>query len=193
VVGSVRGLTLLELLFALLIAAVLIAALFVTATVGRMSYVSADARAHVHQQVRQAFDHMAEELREAGGTVTVTGGSQLKFQVALGYDLGGSCPPSAVCWGARDQLGADRPGWSVQYRGVNGQLIREILDDGGGPQGPPRYLANDVSELAFSYAGGSARVIEIQLQVRRASQQLPGGSVQAGPTALRTRVRLRNT
>jgi len=98
VVGSVRGLTLLELLFALLIAAVLIAALFVTATVGRMSYVSADARAHVHQQVRQAFDHMAEELREAGGTVTVTGGSQLKFQVALGYDLGGSCPPSAVCW-----------------------------------------------------------------------------------------------
>lgn len=188
-----RGLTLVEVLLVLALLGVLAGALFAISLTGRQLYFSSETSVHVQQQARQAFDAMARELRQAQGSTLTVAGSQCTFQVALGYNLASPCPVNAVCWGANDQAGAVQSGWSVRYRLNGTQLLREVLNS----QVPPvvqstRVLANDVTQLTFSYVGGGTNTVTIQLQVLQSSTQLPGGSLGTGATPLTMRLRLRN-
>lgn len=185
------GFTVLELLIVLAILSILSGVLLSTSLVSQKAYVSAEAYAHVQQEARQAFDAMTKELREAGGTISALG-SQLDFQIVLGYDLAAPCPANALCVGARDANGVDQPGWWTRYRLVGTQLVREILDAANTVQPGTRVLANDVDALLFNYIGGSAKTIVIQLHVQQSSQQLPGGSTGTTPAPLLTSIQLRN-
>jgi Tfp pilus assembly protein PilW len=178
-------------LVVLAIVSVLIGAVFVSSLMGGKLYFSSEIFVHVQQQARQAFDNMVQELRQADGAIAVAV-NQCTFQLALGYNLPAPCPANAVCVGARDANGVNQSGWSLRYRLNGTQLVREILNPAGVVQPGTRVLANDVSSLAFTYTGGSANTVTVQLQVQRTSQQLAGGSLAAAPTPLITRVRLRN-
>ena len=188
---SARGFSLVEMMVTLSIFGVLSGVLFLSSVVSHRSYVTGDTFVHVQQQARQALDVMHRELHEAGGTVAAAG-AQLTFQTALGYNLAAPCPADAICWGARDQAGANQQDWSVRYRLSGTQLVREILNAAGVVQVGSRVMANDVSSLAFAYAGGSTRTITIQLQVTRTSAELAGGQLSAAPTPLITSIKLRN-
>lgn len=185
------GLTLVELVLVSIMVTVISGALFVTSLTGNATMVSHDASLHVQQEARRALDSMTRELRLAGGTVNAAG-SQLDFQVALGYDLGLPCAEDAVCWGAQDQRAANQPGWQVRYRLNGTQLVREIVDGTGVVQPGTRVLANDVSAVTFAYTGAPTHTVTVQLQVRRVSSRLTGGQRQASPTPLRLQVHLRN-
>ncbi|PIQ83737.1 MAG: hypothetical protein COV75_05870 [Candidatus Omnitrophica bacterium CG11_big_fil_rev_8_21_14_0_20_63_9] len=171
--------------------------LLATFLTGQASFVTSEAYIQVQQEARRAFDNMVRELREAGGAgfpIVGGGGSQLDFQIALGYNLAAPCPANQVCWGAQDQNGTNQSGWRVRYRLDNaaGQLLRETLNGGGAVQGTARVLANYVNGVTFAWDAAS-RVVTINLQLRYASGRIAGGSQQMGnPTPLTTRVRLRN-
>jgi prepilin-type N-terminal cleavage/methylation domain-containing protein len=188
---SRRGLSLVEMLVTLGIFGILTGVLFISSIVSHRSYVTGDAFVHLQQQARQALDAMHRELHEAGGAIAAAG-NQLTFQTALGYNLAAPCPANAICWGARDQAGADQSGWSVRYRLNGTQLVREILNNAAVVQSS-RIMANDVSQLSFAYVGGTTRTVTIQLQVTRTSAELAGGSLSAAPTPLVTSIKLRNT
>ena len=184
--------SLIEVLIVLVIFAGLAMVIFMCSLVSNRSYIISTAFAHVHDEARRALNAMVSELREAGGTVTAAG-SQLDFQVALGYALGGACPTNDVCWGAQDQTGTVQGGWSIRYRLNGTQLLREILDGGGTVQAGTRVLANNVSQLSFAYTGGSVRMVTVQLQVEETSGQLAGGKMGTSPSTVTTQVRLRNS
>ena len=189
--GRPRGMTTMEMLVVLALFAVIAGALMTSYLTSSRAFTSADASVYVQQQARQAMGEMTRELRQAGGAVVV-GASQLTVQQDLGYDLAAPCPANAVCWGARDQAGNVQFGWSSRFRLNGSQLVLEILDAAVPPavQGT-RVLANDVSQLTFTYVAAT-RTVTIQLQVRRTSSGLAGGSITAAPTPLVTSIRLRN-
>ena len=145
-----EGMSLVEAILSVVIFVVIAAGILVSMLMGNRSFIVNDAQVHVQEEIRRAFDNMTTELREAGGTVTVTGGDQLEFQIALGYDLPNPCPADAVCWGARDITGAAQADWSIRYRLNGTRLVRELLDTGGGVQAGTRALAVDASSLAFT-------------------------------------------
>jgi len=186
-----RGMTLFEMLVVLLLFSIITGAVFLAASSSQTSYLSTETAVYVQQQARQALSEMARELRQGGGAIA-TAINQIDFQMNLGYNQAAPCPPNAVCWGARDQLGASQAGWRVQYRLAGAQLLRELLDAVGNPQAGTRVLANDVTSLQFTYVGGTTRTVTVQLQVQRTSAFLPGGALAVAPTPLVSRVKLRN-
>lgn len=188
--GRPRGLTTVEMLVTLVLFGIIAGALVMSFLMSQRAFTSADAAVYVQQQTRQAMGEMTRELRQSGGVVAV-GASQLTVQQDLGYNLVAPCPANAVCWGARDQAGAAQAGWSIRYRLNGTQLLREILNAAALVQPGTRILASDVSQLTFAYVVAT-RTVTIQLQVRRASAGLAGGSITAAPTPLVTIIRLRN-
>ena len=193
---SSRGISLVELIVVILVFAGLSAAVFLSILLSNRSYFSSETYIQIQEEARRGLDAMVGELRSAGGAIAIAAG-QLTFQLPLGYNLAlPLCPANAVCWGAVDNSGVAQPGWGIRYqRVVNGtsqQLVRDILNGAGVVQAGSRVLANNVSQLTFASSGVPINTITIQLQVQQVSSQLGGGSMQAAPTPLVTRVRLRN-
>ena len=186
------GMSLFEMLVVIIMFGVIAGAIVLAASSSQTSYLSGETTVYVQQQARQALGEMGQELRQAGGTIT-TAVNQIEFQMNLGYNQAAPCPPSAVCWGARDQLASSQAGWRVRYRLAANQLLRELLDAAGNPQPGTRVLANDVTSLQFTYVGGTTQTVTTQLQVQRLSPFLPGGGLAASPTPLVSRVKLRNS
>ena len=187
-----RGMTFFEMLVVIIVFGIIAAAVFLAASSSQTSYLSTETAVYVQQQARQALSEMERELRQAGGAIA-TAINQIDFQVNVGYNQAAPCPPNAVCWGASDQAGANQAGWRVRYRLAGTQLVRELLDGAGTLQAGTRVLANDVTSIQFTYVGGTARIVTVQLQVQRLSPFLPGGGLAAGPVPLVSRIKLRNS
>jgi type II secretory pathway pseudopilin PulG len=197
--GQRVGFTLVELMFVMTILTVILGGLLTSFLIGRSSYMTSDAYIQVQQEARRALDIMGKELRAARSTVAVSGnpaGSQVNFQVALGYDLAtAGCTANAVCWGAQDLSNVNQPDWSIQYRLVGTQLVRELVNGALVVAGSQRVIANSINAAAagnqpiFAYDPIS-KTVAIALDVRQVSNQLAGGSMSTSP--LTTRVRLRN-
>ena len=186
-----RGMTLFEMLVVIIVFGIIAAVVFLAASSSQTSYLSTETAVYVQQQARQALSEMGRELRQAGGAIA-TAINKIDFQVNLGYNQAAPCPSNAVCWGAPDQLGASQSGWRVRYRLAGTQLVRELLDGAGALQAGTRVLANDVTSIQFTYVGGTARIVTVQLQVQRFSPFLPGGGLAAAPVPLVSRIKLRN-
>ena len=198
------GFTLIEIFVVTALFTALMAAMLASLLVGRSSYASADAYIQVQQEARRAFDSMVRELREGGNvngsaSIAAPGVQRLDLQISRGYDAT-AC--GGICWGTESATFPN--GW-----------IHYVLDTSD-PQRPRfmrcvtanrldpmpaqfvgcRVLANSVSSglasTAFTYDHAN-RMVTIKLQASVTSKQLPGGSMQAAPTPLTTRVRLRNT
>ena len=202
--GFRRGFTLVEVLVVVGIFAVMTAALLLSLSVSRSSYVSADAYVQVQQEARRAFDSLVKELHQAGRvnnsvTIASPGVQRLDFQIALNYDAA-AC--GGTCWGTDD--GAFPTGWLHYVLDAadpqNPRLLRcataNRLDPMPADYAGCRVLANRVdpalASTSFEYDHGS-RTVMLRLQTLISSQQLPTGSMAAAPTPLVTRVKLRNS
>ena len=195
-----RGMTFVELLMVIFALMAILGALFSSAFLGRRMSISADSYITAQQQARQALDNMVTELRWAGNfspALSTTAVNQVTFQMPMGFNLSTTAPgclPNAVCWGVRDSAGTIQTTWQIQYRLNGTQLVREVLT-GGTPQ--TRVLANDISQLLFDAPNPSdLKTVRIQLQARRQSADIVGGSMQAnvipGPNLVAASVQLRN-
>ncbi len=77
----------------------------------------------------------------------------------------------SVRWGAHDQSGEWRAGWSSRFRVTGGQLVHEVIDLSGSLRGEPLSLARGVvpavpGEKGFSVQR-SGSLFTIDLRVRR--------------------------
>ena len=77
----------------------------------------------------------------------------------------------SVRWGAHDQSGEWRAGWSSRFRVTGGQLVHEVIDRSGSLRGEPLSLARGVvpavpGEKGFSVQR-SGSLFTIDLRVRR--------------------------
>ena len=77
----------------------------------------------------------------------------------------------AVRWGAHDQAGEWRAGWSSRFRVTGVELVREVLDVSGSPRGEPQSLARGVVPAAPGKKGFSVQrsgsLFTIDLRVSR--------------------------
>ncbi len=77
----------------------------------------------------------------------------------------------AVRWGAHDQAGEWRAGWSSRFRVTAGQLVREVIDLSGSVRGEPLSLARGVVPAEPGRKGFSVQrsgsLFTIDLRVRR--------------------------
>ena len=195
-----RGFTLVELLVTMGIAGTLAAALIVSLLIGRNTYISSSASIDVQQEARRAFQTMVSELRESGSaaapSITVrantpaAGYNQVDFQIARSYN-------NAIVWGS-DVADAE---WVHYYAGGtnNSQLLRcrtatqaegDNLGASNTCTNSKRVLGNDLKTFTASYAVGPPKTVTISLEIRKTSNQLPGGSMSSG--TLQTTVELRN-
>ncbi|MDP3722825.1 MAG: hypothetical protein Q8R91_04935 [Candidatus Omnitrophota bacterium] len=185
------GFTLVELMVVSVIFVIIGMGLLTTFVTGWTSFFSADAYIQVQQEARRAFDAMVRELREAGQITAA--GSQLDFQVALGYNQPPPCPAGAICWGARDENGVSRASWKLRYRVAGTQLIREIVDSGNMVQPGTRILANFIDGANTSFSWNPAnRTVTMQLQAQYLNSQnraLPGAGQRTGVWTTRVGVR----
>ena len=190
-----RGMTIMEIMVVVTIFMVLSGAVMAVSIVGKKAFVSAESSVYLRQQARQALDAAVQELRQAGGTLSpvTCAGSTCTFQVNLGFNLPAPCPANAACMGAQDANGAAQVNWSVRYRLNGTQMVRDVLDASvPAVVQSSRVLANNISQLTFTYTGGATKTVRIQLQTQEVSGQLAGGTMQANATPLVTAVKLRN-
>ena len=77
----------------------------------------------------------------------------------------------SVRWGAHDQSGEWRAGWSSRFRVTGGQLVHEVIDLSGSLRGEPLSLARGVMSAVPGEKGFSVQrsgsLFTIDLRVRR--------------------------
>lgn len=202
--GGTDGFTIPEVLVATTIFIGVIAAVFVSLQMSRVSYLSAESAVQAQEEARRVLDHMVAELREAGrvngdAAIPSPGAQRLDFQIVRSYDAT-AC--GGICWGSDDP--AWPTGW-VHYvldaaDPQNGRWLRCVtanrLDPLPADFAGCRVLATRVSpalaDSSFTYDPAN-RMVAITLQTRIVSPQLPTGGMTVSPTPLVTRIRLRNS
>ncbi|MCH2367772.1 MAG: hypothetical protein MK554_11235 [Planctomycetes bacterium] len=125
-------------------------------------------QADLNAQVHRSFGALRRELRSSNPDLaeisTHADGNDILVLKTCG-------PYSEVFrWGACDNSGEWRAGWSARFRVVEGQLVREALDLSGAVRGEPRPLARGVplrelDEKGFSVEkDGSLFTISISMR-----------------------------
>lgn len=186
-----HGLTLPEFLIVAAIALIIGAVLLTIALTGGQLWRSGEAAVQAQEEARRAITNMTRELREAeaGSPAATNGNTQLDFMVILGFNVGGDCPAAGPCAGARDAAGVPHGDWTVRYTfdAANGQLERQVFDDGGNPQGALQVLANRVTGVTFTPIGTDEVTVSLTTAARETGTAGPQHQHRAD-----TRVRLRN-
>lgn len=212
---SMQGFSLLEVIVVTAIVVIMGGALLLSFLTYRRAYLQNEETTHVQQQMRQAMNAIAAEMPRAGhvrrllgeqppGAANTAfqapGTTGIAFQIAQAFT-----PPNTITWGDGSTTGR----W-VYYVVRNRQLIR-CNTDGPLPANPlpslascvaQRVLANDIQSFSAAYeqvdpAPGvlAERTVTFNLEIRRTSSQLPGGSVTTAPApgaALVQTIELRN-
>jgi type II secretory pathway pseudopilin PulG len=181
----------------------LVGVLFLSLTMSRTSYVSADTSVQLQQEARRALDNMVKELREAGrvnngASIAAPGVQRLDFQIATGYD---AVACGGVCWGTDDT--AFPSGWlhyvldtadpqNVRFmRCATANRLDPMPAGFAGCRVLTSRIDASLANTAFTY-DHPALTVAIRLQAVITSQALGGGSMALSPTPLTTRIRLRN-
>ncbi len=191
--GQRAGFTITEVLIVVLLFMLLGGGVLLSFLAQRTAYLTADAALQVQQEARRAFDSMIQELRESKVTSATVGQPmpEVDFQVALSYNLPVPCPPSGVCWGARDQNGANQVGWKLHYRvdRDKAQLVREVCDAGDVVQSTS-VLANYINPDTTQFILNLDRSVTINFESRYVNPAVAGGMQTTG--VLTSRVNPRN-
>lgn len=216
-----KGFTLVELMVVVVIFLIIIAAIYGVLSMGRQSWHTGNTQVEMQQETRKAMDRMVKEIRESGyftdnstvpptvyPKVSITGGGTIiTFQVPVDDESDGIVDDDVldatgnIEWGAVDDAGIDRLGWSIQYLlgGLNNrQLLRRIFNNypaGAGVQvGTDVILANNIrsdnpppNALNFGDPAGNLTIISIEVTAQK--DAVPGRTMQS---TLYSQVTLRN-
>lgn len=142
-----RAFTAIELMMVAFVSVILIGALIIILTSGRVSYETGDIKIELQQNLRRGMDSMVRELAQTSHTVALietinNPNDTIKFR--LPEDIDGDGTVLNATTGALE--------WSnqVQFLLVNGQLMKQDLDAGGNPVGDPSPLAADITSVVFT-------------------------------------------
>lgn len=144
-----KGFTLVETLVSVLIFGLLVAGIYGVLNVGSAIYREDINLVELQQQVRQAMDWMAKEIRESKPSeITITNGNTISFKVPPAIYTDPWVGP-IIYYRDVDDTNSD---------GITDQVIREY------PQGTRRILANNITVLSFSL---STDIVEIQVAAKK--------------------------
>jgi len=182
--ARLSGFTLFEAIVTSVIMAVAVGTLVTLAQAGRISWEIGDEAAEVEHNLQQATTWMSREL-VASATAQVAidpAQNRLTFAVPVDESVVGT-DDLQIVWGAEGN-----PGWRIEYLlgGAPGtpQLLRQLRDNLGAPQGTPTVLANYVRSFVITGEPDIVQPVTVRLEltVARGAMQREG----------RTYVRLRN-
>ena len=175
---GVRGFALSELLVALAIVGMVLAALGSLLQRGQQAYLAGAGQVEAQQSARVAMERLARELRGAGVDPTGAGFPPLVNLRPTGFTIQNDLNGDGVIRGNRE---------IVTYS-LTGSTLRR--NAGGGAQ----PLINGVESLAFTYLDGNGRPTneprEIRAVVIALTTRPDGGG--PGGVSMATQVRLRN-
>jgi type IV pilus assembly protein PilW len=149
-IADPRGFTLIEILITLLIAGVVMAAIFSIFVSSNQSYRTQDSVADAQQRVRVGIDFMVDDLRMAGLDPTDSG--NFGFETATGTKLRFTADVDLD--GVVDNTNLERV--TYEYDAAN-QRLRRCLYEGTGSESW-QTLINDVSAVTFTYLDSSGAV-----------------------------------
>ena len=178
------GFTIVELLVALMVASLVVAATFTVLRQGEQGYLFAAAQLEAQQNARVALERMAREIRAAGFDPTGAGFPAIVSPAPTSFTIQND-------WNGNGVIDANNE--IVTYLLRSTTLRRNA---GGGAQ----PVIEGVQALTFTYLDGDGasttvperiRTVTIDLTVRQSLT--PGASVLDGPAVtMRTQARLRN-
>ena len=166
---SRAGFTLLEVSIAVAVGGLFVLTLGQALASAAGSSESIVRQADLNAQVHRSFGALRRELRSSNPDLaeisTHADGNDILVLKTCG-------PYSEVFrWGACDNSGEWRAGWSVRFRVVEGQLVREALDLSGSVRGEPRSLARGVPPRELDEKGFSVEkdgsLFTIRISMRR--------------------------
>jgi len=154
-----KGFTLIEVLFSMVIISILIAGLFMVLNISDVTWSLDAGLLGLQQQARQAMDGMVREVRQSrNSNVTITGGTNLSFSIPT-------------------NITSDPVTYSklISYCVDNGQLFRRH------PQDESRVVANDINSVTFCCWNGTvwgddcsqSKLLQIQLFAGKTVRQRP--------------------
>jgi prepilin-type N-terminal cleavage/methylation domain-containing protein len=192
-----RGFTVVELLVALALVAIVVGGGVAALEVGLMTVQTSGGRAESQANARVAVQRMIPDIRNAGVDPTnlnfpaVT--NQSATSVTLQSDLDGSGAITAPAGGVCD---ASAPSEIVRYRLVSSQLRRSVNPAVAGCEAP---VVGGVQALAFTYLdeGGnvtavSANIRTVVVSVTMIPETAGNNPYQPTSSTVTDRVRLRN-
>lgn len=170
-----KGFTLVELMIAMVISALVMASVYSVYYTQQKSYIDQEEVAAMHQNLRAAMYFMEREIRMAGCDPTGNAGagivqnltSQIRFtEDVRGKDLGD--PPDGAVKLAQEE--------DISYYLVDGNLVRDTNPDNvDDEEKKDMVIAENISSLTFTYlnsSGGAAtglsdiRLVQVQLMAR---------------------------
>ncbi|MBI4590900.1 MAG: prepilin-type N-terminal cleavage/methylation domain-containing protein [Candidatus Rokubacteria bacterium] len=169
--GGSRGFTLPELLVALAIVGMVLAAVTVLLEQGHKVYRAGAAKGEAQQSARVAVERLARELRAAGVNPTGARFSALLNPTPTGFTIQNDLNGDGVIRGNRE---------TITYS-LTGHTLRR--NAGGGAQ----PLIEGVESLTLTYLDGAGNAVETPDEVRAVVIAITVGGV-----SMTTQVRLRN-
>jgi len=181
--GNDHGFTLIELMIAMAIAAIVIAAIVGIFKVLSRDYTTQNVSAQVQQQVRDGIDLVVKDIRLAGLDPLKTADAGFGTITATSIDIRADRDGNGVI---------DARGEEITYFYNGSQLIRRF----GGLASTDMAFANNVTDLTFTYLDQNDAVTSDPLEIRTVgismSVQQPAGPHQQVQRAYSMRVRCRN-
>ena len=173
-----RGFTLMEMMVVLAIFAIVIGAIFMTMTSGRISWQTDEAAVQVQEDLRKGLRIIGQELRESGRVQAVThvlingANNVIVFQIPI--DANAATPEfdlssGQILWGAEGTVG-----YALRYQRSGSQLTRELVNSfslAAPTVGTARVLANHITSVTFTQvpAVGSITGVDITLAAQQMS------------------------
>jgi len=158
------GFSLLELAIAVALGTTLLAVLgrVLVNTTGSIDYIVKDLV--TVQDIKDTVSGIGDELRRSSAaTITVTTGS-LSDTLTLRVSSGTG---ASSTYGAEDQSGTFQTGWSIRYRAVGTDLVRDVLNTGGTVVSSgivAQHVSNQVGTKALSVVqNGPLYTVNLQI------------------------------
>ncbi len=162
--GGNHGFSIAELLVTVVIFSIVSAGVYTTFLVGSRSWQTGRVTTELRQELRKAMDWMREDLRQSGGSSSISGS----------VVEGAGSPAASVTFQIASSVSGGNIVWSsdIQYviGGTNSDQLHRITG------GVTRIIARDMQSLALSRAAAAPDIVDIVLV---AQKNVPGGGTRS--------------
>jgi len=160
------GFSLVEVLVAVLIFAILSAAVSAVLLVGDASWQTNSVQVELQQELRKAMDWMKDELRQSGPVAISDGPTypdgewypSITFQKANGISAEGR-----IVWGSGDSDATTQ----FLLGGTDNNQLQKIERDDDGNIASTKVLAQNIQAVQFRRQSGALDIIEVELDAQK--------------------------